>query len=73
MALIKKASYGDWEVDLGDAQIAADMGDQLKVSDKELGTAINMENLSDRLFARILRNRSKAHEALLDMVPGAKA
>lgn len=72
MALIKKAEYGEWEVDLGDPAIKAEMGDQLKVTSHELSAAINMETLADRLFGRILKNRSKAHQALLDKVPGAK-
>lgn len=73
MALIKKDSYGGWSVDLGDDAIKAEMGEQLKISDNELASAINMENVTDVLFARILKNRSKAHQALLDKVPGARA
>lgn len=72
MALLKHDTYSNWEVDLGDPTIKAEMGDQLKVSNSELLTAINMENVTDTLFARILKNRSRAHQALLDKVPGAK-
>lgn len=73
MALLKKGQYGnDWQVDLGDPKVEAEMGDQLKVTDSELLAAINAENLSDRIFARLLTNRSKAHQRLLDLVPGAK-
>jgi hypothetical protein len=73
MALLKKGSYGDgWEVDLGDESIKSEMREQLKVSNVELAAAINMENFTDKLFARVLKNRSKAHEALLDKVPGAR-
>ena len=72
MALLKHDSYENWSVDLGDDSIKAEMGDQLSVTSKELSNAINMENLTDRIFARILKNRSKAHEALLEKVPAAK-
>jgi hypothetical protein len=73
MALIKKSQYGlGWDVDLGDPSIKAEMGDQLTVSNEELAAAINMENVTDKLFSRVLKNRSKAHQALLDRVPGAR-
>lgn len=73
MALLKKGTYsGHWEVDLGDPSIKAELGDQLMVTDSELAAAINMENSTDKIFARILKNRSKAHQALLEKVPGAK-
>ena len=71
MALFKQ-DYSGWEVDLGDSSIKAEMGDQLKVTGPELASAINMENIADRLFCRVLKNRSKAHQALLDKVPGAR-
>lgn len=72
MALMKR-EYNNWTVDLGDESIKAEMGEQLKVTDAELSAAINMENVTDVLFARILKNRSKAHQMLLDRVPGARA
>lgn len=72
MALIKKGSYDGWAVDLGDDTIKAEMGEQLKITDNELSSAINMENVADVLFSRILKNRSKAHQMLLDKVPGAR-
>ena len=72
MALMKR-EYSNWTVDLGDESIKAEMGEQLKVTDAELSAAINMENVTDVLFARILKNRSKAHQMLLDRVPGARA
>ena len=71
VAVLKTDSYNGWTVDLGDDEIAAEMGDQLKITTKELGSAINQENVTDRLFARILKNRSKAHQALMDKIPGA--
>ncbi len=70
MAILKYDSYGHWQIDLGD-DVDADMKEQLKVSHQELGSAINQENVADKLFSRILKNRSKAHAALLDKVPGA--
>jgi hypothetical protein len=74
MALLRKdtGGYGSWEVDLGDPAIKAELGEQLKISGDELLSAINAENVTDKIFARILKNRSKAHAALLDKVPGAK-
>ena len=71
MALFK-SDYNGWEVDLGDPAIKAELGEQLKVTREELNAAINMENVSDKLFARILKNRSKAHQLLLEKVPGSK-
>lgn len=71
MALFKQ-DYQGWVVDLGDDTIKAEMGEQLKVTPAELSSAINMENIADRLFARVLKNRSKAHQALLDKVPAVK-
>ncbi len=72
MAILKSDGYQGWTVDLGDEEVQAEMGDQLKVSNKELGSAINAENVTDRIFARILKNRSRAHKALLSKIPGAK-
>lgn len=46
--------------------------EQLTVTLSELTKALNQENLVDRVFARVLRNRSKSqHQALLDAMPGA--
>ena len=75
MALIKKGSSygsGSYEIDLGDPNIKAEMGEQLTITDNELLAAINMENVTDKLFARVLKNRSKAHQTLLEKVPGAR-
>ena len=71
MALLKSKGYDGFEVDLGE-QIEDVQAEQLKVSGPELTKAANQENLTDRLFARILTNRSKSHQALMDAVPGAK-
>lgn len=66
MALIKQPSgYGSsFTVDLGE-KLDDVQEEQLNVTAAELIKAINQENITDRLFARILRNRSKSHEALL--------
>lgn len=72
MALLKQEPYGGagYQVDLGqtvdDVQV-----EQLNISAAEMLKAINQENLTDRIFARILKNRSKSHGALLAAVPGA--
>jgi len=73
MAILKGDSYNSWEVDTGDTDIQAEMKDQLKITGKEMSAAINAENLCDRIFARILTNRSRQHKALLDKIPGASA
>jgi hypothetical protein len=70
MATIKKTGYDTWEAKTGDETIDKEYGDQLKVTAEELSRAIAVENVSDKLFARILKNRSKAHKALIDSVPG---
>lgn len=71
MAIIKGDNYNGFEVQTGDEEIDGTMGDQLKLTAKELVAAINAENVSDQLFARILKNRSAAHQTLLKKVPGA--
>lgn len=72
MALLKKDGYGDsWSVDIGQ-DLEDVQKEQLCVSAAELLKAINQENLTDRIFARVLQNRTRSHQALLDAVPGAK-
>ena len=74
MALLKQTnSYGGggFDVDLGET-LEDVQTEQLHVSDAELLKAINQENLTDRIFGRILRNRSKSHAALMAAVPGAE-
>ena len=70
MALLKSEGYDSFAVDLGET-LEEVQKEQLKVSPAELTKAINQENLTDRIFARILTNRSKSHQALIDAVPGA--
>ena len=72
MALLKAGSYGGagFEVDLGET-VDDVQTEQLHISDAELLKAINQENVTDRIFGRILRNRSKSHQALMAAVPGA--
>lgn len=72
MALIKTGSGygGNFTVDLGE-KLEDVQDEQLTLTSAELIKSINQENLADRLFARILRNRSKSHEALMAHVPGA--
>lgn len=73
MALLKKSGYGsDYEVDLGQ-DVEDVQKEQLTITQAEMLKAINQENLTDRIFARILNNRSKSHQALLNAVPGANA
>lgn len=72
MALLKSDGYssGGFEVDLGDVPDDVQK-EQLHVFVSELLKAINQENLTDRIFGRILLNRTKSHAALLAAVPGA--
>ena len=72
MALLKVNSYDSFQIDLGE-EIEDVQAEQLKITSAELVKAINQENLTDRLFGRILTNRSKSHQALMDAVPGAKS
>jgi hypothetical protein len=72
MALLKTEDYKGFTIDLG--EVVEDVqAEQLSVTSAELAKAINQENLTDRLFGRILTNRSKSHQALMDAVPGAKS
>lgn len=71
MAIIKFNSYDSWGIATGDDEFDADMGDQLRVTGKEVVRAINAENMTDVLFARILKDRSAAHESLMKKIPGA--
>jgi hypothetical protein len=71
VAILKDEGYGaGFEVKTGDDDFDAEMGEQLKLSTKELRAAINAENLTDQLFARVMRDRKKKHEALLEKIPG---
>lgn len=73
MATIKRSDkYGSsWEADLGDDGLNSELSTQLRITGEELGRAIMQENVSDKLFARILKNRQLDHKRLLDQVPGA--
>lgn len=70
MALIKTDGYSGFLVDLGE-KLEDVQDEQLKLTAAEIVKAINQESLADRIFGRILRNRSRSHEALLNHVPGA--
>ncbi len=70
MAILKR-EYSTWKVETGDSEMDSEMVDQLVITDKEITSAINQEAVADQLFSRVLKNRSKAHKALLDKIPGA--
>jgi len=73
MALFKSDGYNSsTKIDLGDDQLNDEMGDQLKIDNKELMKAINQENLTDQIFKRILVNRETRFKLLKEAVPGAK-
>lgn len=71
MAFLKHDSYSGFRILTGDDAFDSEHVDHLRVTPTEIITAINAENLTDRLFARILTDRSKAHRALADKIPGA--
>jgi hypothetical protein len=71
MAILKSDSYNGWKIVTGDDEFDTEMGSQLNVDSKELAKAINAENLTDTIFSRILVERSKAHQSLIDKIPGA--
>ena len=67
MAIFKHdGSYGgnSFSIETGDAEFDSEMGDQLEVNPKELAKAINAENVSDQLFARILTARREKFDTL---------
>jgi hypothetical protein len=70
MAILKTDNYNGWEVKTGDDEFDAEMGEQLKFTPKELRSAINAENLTDVLFARIMKDRKEKHAVLLKKMPG---
>jgi hypothetical protein len=74
MALLKneRGYNGGFEVDLGQ-DVEDVQKEQLSITSAELLKAINQENLTDRIFGRVLRNRTKSHQSLLAAVPGASA
>lgn len=72
MALLKNDKYEGYTIDLGET-LDDVQEEQLKITHAELTKAINQENLTDKVFARILTNRTKSHQALMDAVPGAKS
>lgn len=72
MALLKVESYKGFCIDLGET-LDDVQEEQLQVTSAELVKAVNQENLTDKVFARILTNRSKSHQALMEAVPGAKS
>ena len=70
MAIFKYESYDHCRVATGDDEFDSEFSDHLKVSGKELISSINAENVADKLWARILKNRSATHESLMKKIPG---
>ena len=71
MAILKYESYSSWKIATGDDEFDSEHSEQLSVTGKELVRAINEENVTDRIWARVLKQRSKSHEELLSRIPGA--
>lgn len=72
MAILKcGGSYGahDICIDLGDDDLNEEMKDRLTVSRKEVVRAIVIENLSDRIVARIFKERDEQHQQLMAKLP----
>ena len=63
-----KTGYKDWQVDLGEA--AGIPEDQLQVSDEELQQAIGQEQCGAKLFKRVVLNRKRAFDRMLEECPG---
>ena len=72
MAIMKDEGYEGYCIQTGDSEIDGSESEQLKVTKKEIVTAINAENVTDVLFARILINRRKTFNLLADKIPGAE-
>ncbi len=72
MALLKNGGYEGLTIDLGE-EVEDVQKEQLKISSAELVKAVNQENLTDKVFARVLTNRAKSYQALMEAVPGAKS
>jgi hypothetical protein len=70
MAIFKHESYSNCKIATGDDEFDSEFSEHLSVSGKELIAAINAENIADRLWARILKNRSASHESLMKKIPG---
>jgi hypothetical protein len=60
-----KKEYSGFKVDTGQEDLPAEMKTQLDVTPEEITHAINAENLTDRIFTRILKQRAKSHETLM--------
>lgn len=71
MAILKYESYSNCRISTGDDEFDSEHNEQLSISGKELIAAINAENVTDKIWARVLKNRSRAHQSLMDKIPGA--
>jgi hypothetical protein len=60
MAKLKYAGYDSWEITDVPEELAAELGDQVKLSGKELARAMNEELVTNRVFERVLANRIDA-------------
>ena len=68
MALIKADGYNSIRVETGDTDLDEGEKHQLQVTIEELMAAINQENCTDKLFARIMTSRTASHQRLLASV-----
>lgn len=72
MATLKAVTYAntqDVSIDFGDPDLDKSLGDQLKITTKELVNAVNKEQLADKLFGQVLLARSAAQKELLRKLP----
>lgn len=73
MALLIAAPYGsDYSFKTGDDAFDNDNKEELQYSKEELLRAINVEGLTDKLFKRCMKERSRKHEALIAALKGDK-
>lgn len=72
MAIFKHESYSDCRVATGDDEFDSEHSNHLRVTGKELIRAINEEGLTDKIWARVLKSRTKAHNDLMENIHGAQ-
>lgn len=69
---IMKHEYNSIRVITGDDKLDTEAKTELEISYDDVVAAINAENLTDRIFGRMLKLRRKRFETLADKLPGTK-
>lgn len=69
--MILEKSYNAYRVKTGDETLdSSDEKSLLEISHEELVAAVNAENLTDQIFGRILKQRTKMHARLQAKLAG---